>query len=232
MKLELCAGSIEAISFANQYPFDRIELCQALELGGLTPSLALYESACNNTKKEIHVLIRPRIGNFHYTDLEKELILKDIKHFVHRGCQGIVVGALTNQTTLDLDFLKKIKLLIPNTELTFHRAFDELSDKNEALKQLIDLGFNRILTAGSKAEIGENITELKELVQLANKQIEIMIGGGITAQNCRNLVTNIKPDALHFSGTVLQKPRGNNRFDEALLVVNQKKIDEILQQLA
>lgn len=231
MKIELCAGSLEAISLANLFPFDRIELCQGLEVGGLTPSFGLFEFAKQNTNKELHILIRPRIGNFHYSNTEKELILRDSKYFVQTGCKGIVVGALTEQATLDLDFLKKVKQLIPNSELTFHRAFDEIKDKKEALQQLIDLGFNRILSAGTKTEIRENITELKELVQLSNKQIEIMIGGGITETNVTNLIQQIQPNAIHFSGTKLQKNETNSLFNDALLLPNLEKITAIFQQI-
>lgn len=232
MTLELCVGSIEAVPFANQYPFDRIELCQALEVGGLTPSPALFEFARNNTKKEIHVLIRPRMGNFSYSSSEKELILNEIQFFSDKNCSGIVIGALNEKSQLDLPFLKQIRQQFPSLTLTFHRAFDDVTNKKEALQQLIDLGFKRILTAGSKANIEENIAELKELVHDANKQIDIMIGGGINTLNCKKLVTEIHPHAVHFSGTVAQKPTGNNRFDEILLVANQKKIEAILQQLA
>lgn len=232
MKLELCVGSIEAIPFANQYHFDRIELCQALEVGGLTPSPALYEFARTNTKKEIHVLIRPRIGNFLYSSSEKELILNEIQFFCDKNCSGIVIGALNEKAQLDLPFLRQIRQQFPSLALTFHRAFDDVTNKKEALQQLIDLGFKRILTAGSKANIEENIAELKELVQDANKQIDIMIGGGIKVQNCKKLVTEINPHAIHFSGTVFLNPLGNNRFDEILLVANQKKIEEILMQLS
>lgn len=230
MKFELCCASTEAIVYANELQFDRLELCQALEVGGLSPSISLFKFALAQTKKHIHVLVRPRIGNFSYSQSEKKIILDEIRFFVENRCHGIVVGATTNQQELDLPFLREIKYLFPKTDLTFHRAFDDLNDKKQALNELIDLGFNRILTAGSSQTIDKNIDELKLLTKLANKKIEIMIGGGITEENCKILVTSIKPDAIHFSGTIIQEVKGNNSFNEKLLQPNLEKISKILSQ--
>lgn len=227
MKIELCVASPESIHLAKKYTFDRIELCQSLEIGGITPSLGMQQMTLDlfaNT----HVLIRCRAGNFVYTSEEKEIMLKDIEVSAKLGVAGVVVGALQEDFSIDLSFIQSIKEKFPHLELTFHRAFDELKNPLEALEQLIDLGVKRILTSGGKHSVSEGLQQLKKCIEVANKRIEIMIGGGINEKNVKAILEEIKPDALHFSGTVLKKKQDTSLFSEDLLEVNEAKIKAIL----
>lgn len=227
MTIELCVSSLEAISLASKFDFDRIELCQALEVGGLTPSLALQKTALESFPNT-HVLIRARAGNFHYSEAEKELMLADIQACYEIGIPGVVVGSLTNENEVDLEFIQNIKKRFPSLELTFHRAFDDIKKPLEALEQLIELGVKRILTSGGKKSVSEGLEQLKSCISHANGKIEIMIGGGINSSNISTILKEIKPNAVHFSGTNLQKSQDNSLFSEDLLIVDEEKIAQIL----
>lgn len=231
MKIELCAGSLEAILLTKNYQFDSIELCQNLESGGLTPSYGLQKFAFEKSECEVHVLIRPRIGDFFYTAIEKKCMIYDIHEALELGCDGIVIGSLTENSELDIDFLKQLKTTFPETSFTFHRAFDEINNKEKALNQLIDFGFTRILTSGSKKNILNNLIELKEIKNWANGKIEIICGGGINSKNVQQIVQLAQPDAIHFSGTEYQNTKNETLFSVNRLTPSKNKIEDILNQI-
>jgi copper homeostasis protein len=232
MKIELCTSSLESLEYAKKYSFDRVELCQCLEQGGLTPSLSFQKIALSYAEYfETHVLFRNRAGGFVYTELEKEMLLQEMDFSHELGIHGFVVGALTKKKKLDLVFLEKIRHKFPEKELTCHRAFDDLEEIEPAIKQLTDLGFKRILTSGrsSSAKIGiETLTRIKEV---SEGKIEIMIGGGINAENVAFLQTKIQPDAIHFSGTIFQEVDSNSIFCQKLLISSEEKIKSILEKI-
>ena len=230
MKIELCAASIEAIYLAKKYDFDRIELCQALEVGGLTPSVALQKVALNNFANT-HVLIRCRCGDFVYSKEEKKLMFNDVEESVSLGVSGLVIGSLLEDLTLDIDFIKTIRKKYPTLELTFHRAFDDLVNPLESIEQLIDLGVKRILTSGGEVVVSKGIKQVKECISRAKGRIEIMIGGGINENNISSILTDIEPDAVHFSGTILSDKENSSLFDEKLFVLNEDKLVKILNNL-
>lgn len=232
MKIELCVSTVEGLNFAKKYSFDRVELCQCLEQGGLTPSLSFQKLALTYKDFfETHVLFRTRAGGFHYSELEKEMMLEDM-HFSHQiGIKGFVIGALTKDKKLDLDFLSKAKSRFPETELTFHRAFDDLLEIENSIQQLIDLGFRRILTSGQASSVENGIENLKKIKAISAGRIEIMLGGGINAENVSFLQEEIKPNAIHFSGTILQKQDSDSLFMENLMIPSEDKIKAILQKI-
>jgi copper homeostasis protein len=234
MKIELCSAHAESLVLAEKYKFDRIELCQSLEVGGLTPSIGFQHKALEFSSFETHVLIRNRAGGFVYSELEKEIMLKDMESSIKLGVKGLVVGALIYQGQsfqLDLDFLQKIKTNFPTSELTFHRAFDEVLDKDSALKTLIDLGFKRVLTSGGISSIEQNCKELIHLRNTFGNQIELMLGGGINAENVAFLSDEIKPAALHFSGTELKKGSNQSNFEGEFLIPSEEKIKSIIRAI-
>jgi copper homeostasis protein len=234
MKIELCSADTESLALAEKYKFDRIELCQSLEVGGLTPSIGFQEKAMEFSSFETHVLIRNRAGGFIYSELDKEIMLNDMESSNNLGVKGLVVGALIYQDEsfqLDLDFLRKIKTNFPETDLTFHRAFDEISYKDLALKTLIELGFKRVLTSGGISPIEDNCKELIHLQNNFGNQIELMLGGGINAENVAFLCNEIKPAALHFSGTELKKGSNQSNFEGEFLIPSENKIKGILDNL-
>ena len=230
VKIELCAASIEAIEIARKLNIDRIELCQDLEQGGLTPSAGLIQYAISKGI-ETHVLIRPRAGGFHYSEMELEVILNDILIAKKLGAKGIVVGVLQANFELDIPALQKIKAVSEGLELTFHRAFDESIDWKKSIDALVELGFNRILTSGfaSNVEIGMGI--LKQMTTYAKDRIEIMPGGGVSAANINKLISYIQPSGVHFSGTTKQILDKDSHFSETILRVDEKRVKRILESL-
>lgn len=231
MQLELCAASVQAISLAKKYNFDRIELCQNLENGGTTPSLGMIQYAVNRGI-ETHVLIRQRAGDFVYTKEEKKVMINDSILSTSIGVKGLVVGSLTEKNEIDEDTLTKMITSISNIDFTFHRAFDDITDWKKAIDLLIQLGFKRILTSGGKTSIDQGFERLKEMIQYADNRIEIMIGGGVNPDNIYRLTSELKPHAIHFSGTILTlKNNSTSLFSSELLEINEEKIKKTLQNL-
>lgn len=230
MHLELCVASVEAITLAQKYKFDRIELCQNLENGGTTPSLGMIQYAVEQ-KVKTHVLIRQRAGDFVYSDEEKKVMLMDVKHCDLLGVKGLVVGSLTPQNQIDVETISQMTQSVSDLDFTFHRAFDDIENWKPAMDILIDLGFKRILTSGGASNAKEGKQRLKEMIQYANDRIEIMIGGGINPENIYSLSSELQPNAIHFSGTILTTSNNNSLFSNDLLEVNEEKIKNILQNL-
>jgi copper homeostasis protein len=228
MKIELCSSSIEALSLANEFKFDRVELCQSIELGGLTPSLGFQEFALSFNSFATHALIRCKAGGFIYSDLEKKIMLKDMENSVKLGIHGLVVGAINPKKEIDLAFITEIKSNFPNLELTFHRAFDDLKNPVNEIEKLIDLGFKRILTSGGKKTVLEGIETIQKLISKAKNRIDIMLGGGINAENISKIINLSKPDAIHFSGTEFKSADKESLFSEKILLPNREKIKGIL----
>lgn len=231
MKVELCAASVEAVQIAKKYAFDRIELCQNLEQGGMTPSPGFieYALACG---LDTHVLIRPRSGGFFYTRDEVEIALRDILECKTIGAHGVVVGALNEFGLIDEYVLELMMEKAQGMEVTFHRAFDDCVDWEKGLDALIRNKVNRVLTSGmaSNAEIGMPI--LKRMKSQAGDQIEIMAGGGINAVNVSHIMQEVNPDAIHFSGTVKAILDEESLFSESILQVDEKRVKRILEAIS
>jgi copper homeostasis protein len=231
INIELCAASTESILLAKKFKFNRIELCQCLELGGLTPSFGLQHFAIKTQKLKTHVLIRPRAGDFVYNNEEKNTMLKDIENSILMGAKGIVVGALTKSNELDLDFLQEIKLKSKSIELTFHRAFDELVNWKKSTQQLIELQYNRILTAGFAKNVDLGFENLKKITNHTQHQIEIMVGGGVNLENIKKIIEEIKPCSIHFSGTNTIISGKGTIYETSLFAVNENSISELIKKL-
>ncbi len=230
MKLELCAASLAAIRLAKRLNFDRIELCQNLEQGGITPSYGMIEYAIAYGI-ETHVLIRPRPGGFFYSEDEQEIMLREIINCKAMGASGIVIGALTEKGAIDEDFLKKVMLKSAGMEVTFHRAFDDSYDWKKSLSILIQNNVNRVLTSGLARNVELGLPVLKEMKKYSAENIQIMIGGGVSAANAARLVKEINPDALHFSGTIKMQLDEESLFSETILKVDEARVNRILATL-
>lgn len=230
MKLELCAASIEAIQLAKKFDFTRIELCQNLEQGGITPSPGLIEYALAYGV-ETHVLIRPRPGGFMYNPDEIEIMLRDIRECKTIGAQGVVIGALNERGLIDE---KSVALMIEQAagmEVTFHRAFDDTFSFDKSLDTLINLGVDRVLSSGLSRHIDLGLPILTQMKEYANNRIEIMPGGGINASNIKKIRDGVEPDAIHFSGTKKHLLDEDSMFSETILKVNEDKIQRLLLEL-
>lgn len=229
MKLELCAASLDAIRLAKKYNFDRIELCQNLEQGGMTPSPGMIEFALA-MGIETHVLIRPRAGGFIYDEDEIEIMLRDIRECKAIGAHGVAVGLYNEDGWMDRDTLEKMKRLADGMQLTFHRAFDDLVRFEKGMDKLIDLEFDRILTSGLARNVDLGFDNLVKMKEYANGRIEIMSGGGVNASNISKLKNELQPDAIHFSATQKDIIDEDSKFRESVLAVNEKKLTRILQE--
>jgi copper homeostasis protein len=228
MKVELCAASIEAVKIAREFDFDRIELCQNLEQGGITPSMGMIEYAIAHGI-ETHVLIRPRPGNFIYAPDELEVMLRDIQLCKEIGASGVVIGAINAVGEIDRFFLNRVKKKSGDMQVTFHRAFDDSLDWKRSLEWLIEHGITRVLSSGmaSKAETG--IPILKSMKEFGGQRIEIMVGGGINAANISRIISETSCDAVHFSGTSKVLLDEESLFSEPVLKVDEKKVRRILE---
>ena len=227
IQLELCAASLEALTLAKTHGFDRIELCQNLEQGGLTPSAGLIQQALS-MGLETHVLIRPRAGGFHYQQAEIDVIRQDIYYCRQSGVKGVVVGLLKANFELDKSLLQDLMQLAPELDWTFHRAFDESLDWKRSLDILIDLGFKRVLTSGFASNVEIGLPILTQMSHYANGRIQIMAGGGVNAGNIAKLVQIPGIAAVHFSATQKELLDEDSAFSETILKVSEPRLQRIL----
>lgn len=200
-KIEICANSVESAVKAQQAGAYRVELCAGIPEGGTTPSfgeIRMARQLLHQTK--LHVIIRPRGGDFLYSPIEQEIMLHNIKVARQLGADGVVFGCLTAEGDVDVPLMKKLMNGVGEMSVTFHRAFDMCSNPKEALEQIIDLGIDRILTSGQEETAEKGIPLLKELVELADDRIIIMPGCGVNAGNIRQIAEETGTSEFHFSG--------------------------------
>ncbi len=183
MLLEVCANSFQSALNADKAGAQRIELCENLEVGGLTPNTALIQKVLDQTTLQVFVLIRPRAGDFVYTDEEYDQMKSQIEMAKTLGCHGIVAGVLNHDRTLDYERTAALIRLARPLTFTFHRAFDELEDPLLGLQQLIELGVDRILTSGQAQSALEGIELLTELMLEARSDLIILPGAGVHPEN-------------------------------------------------
>lgn len=181
--LEIAANSLASAVAAEEGGADRIELVSALELGGLTPSHGMIALARERVRIPIYVLIRPRAGDFLYSDLETETMLRDIATCAALGCDGVVIGALDADGNIDMERCRAMVAAAGGLGVTFHRAFDMARDPRRALEDVISLGCERVLTSGGRPTASEGAALIRELVAQAGDRISIMPGAGINADN-------------------------------------------------
>ena len=229
MLLEICANSYQSAKNAQEAGAHRIELCQELSIGGITPSYGLLKQVKANLEIPVFVLIRPRGGNFVYSDDEFEIMKQDIKLSKDLGCKGIVSGVLKEDKTIDIERTQELVELSRPLAFTFHRAFDEVLNPKEALEQLIDLSVERVLTSGQQVSAKQGLSLLKELNEIANDRIIILAGGGINANNAIKF-KKVGLREIHASASSkLQKD--SSIFSMELTYSNPKKIKSILNAI-
>lgn len=198
--IELCAGGIEDVRLAHLCKIPRIELNSGMAVGGLTPSTGLTSLARKLFCGKIISMVRPREGGFCYTDAEFEVMTDDAERMLEAGCDGLAVGFLTADAHVDIERCNSWRRRFPNTTLVFHRAFDVTSDQSLAIRQLIEIGFNRILTSGARPTAIEGAENLRQLGKQSKGQIELLPGGDIRAANVATLLRKTGCTQLHTSG--------------------------------
>jgi len=201
MEIEICANSIESAIVANEIGAKRVELCVNLEQGGTTPPMGLIKSVNSLNNIENHVLIRCRPGDFVYSEIEIQMMCESISWCKEQKVDGVVIGALLKNNELDIRALKRMIKAGEGLTFTFHRAIDETKDWKKAMNQLIELKFERILTSGQAKNVVLGKGILSEMIDHADNRIQIMIGGGVKADNIKSILQEITPNSVHFSAT-------------------------------
>ena len=186
MIIEVCAESYEYAVKAQKAGADRIELCKDLHLDGLTPDYECAKRTIDKLDIPVFILIRPREGDFTYSDEEFKLMKNDIIKFKEMGCNGIVSGVLNIDNSIDIERTKELVKLSKRLEFTFHRAFDIVKNPLDEIENLIEIGVNRILTSGQKNKALEGLELLEELKNISKNRIKIMPGSGINNSNIVN----------------------------------------------
>ena len=199
INIEICAQSISSAIAAQEGGANRIELCTALEVGGLTPSPATMLEAKRLLTIPVCVLIRPRSGDFIYSDIEFDCIKRDVLWCKQNGMDGVVIGILTLKGTINMPKMKELLELARPMQVVCHRAFDQTPNASEALEQLITLGFDRILTSGQAQNVVVGRDILRGLVEQANGRITIMPGNGVNPDNLKDLMVYTKAPDFHTS---------------------------------
>ncbi len=239
MLLEICANSYRSAISAEKAGAHRIELCSELAIGGITPSFGLIKKVIETLKIPVFVLIRPRSGNFTYSDDEFDIMKNDIEQSKALGCHGIVSGVLNKNNTIDVERTKALIDLAKPLPFTFHRAFDWVENPSEAIKQLQDLGAERVLTSGQEITAEKGIELLKELKEKTNNKIVILPGGGINVENA-NVFKNANFKEIHCSAStrnlVIETPKipmnSASFFDERIESFSDvEKISKIIKVL-
>lgn len=197
--LEICAGSWDSVLAARDGGADRVELCSGLAEGGLTPSVGLIRAACGLGGLKVHVLIRPRGGDFLYTEAEVALMEDDIRRAVDAGVDGVVVGSLTPDGDVDTAQLRRWVAAAGGRSVTFHRAFDLCRQPEQALEAIIDCGCNRLLTSGQADKAVNGLSLLAQLVTQAGDRLSVMPGSGVNADNAAEILAATGAHELHAS---------------------------------
>lgn len=202
--LEIAVHSYQSALCAEKGGADRIELCNALQTGGLTPDLGLLHLVLASVSLPVHVLIRPRLGNFCYDDYEFKTIIESVKVCRSLNVAGVVVGCLKEDGTVEQDKMQKIKEVAGHLDLTFHRAIDVCTQVLEALDYLVELEFNRVLTSGGSRSAWEGRDNIKKMVRHTFASgLSIMPGAGVDQHNARRLIEHTGAREIHASAKTI-----------------------------
>ena len=199
MIYEICVDSVAGVRAANAAGADRVELCADLLEGGITPSRGMIRQARAILGIQLHVIIRPRGGDFLFDDDEFAIMRSDVEAAKVEGAEGVVIGLLTPAGEVDVERTRELISLARPLSVTFHRAFDMTRDPFQALETLIGLGTDRVLTSGQEATVLDGLPLVIELVRRAANRIIVMPGGEITSRNVERIITAAKPKEIHFA---------------------------------
>ncbi len=197
--LEICVDSVEGAVAAQAGGAQRVELCDNLLEGGTTPSAGMIALARQQISIDLNVIIRPRGGDFYYSDLEFAVMQHDIAQAKQLGANGVVLGLLNRDGTIDKPRTANLIALARPLSVTFHRAFDVAADPQQALEELIDLGVEHLLTSGQESSALEGLDLIAALVQQAAGRIVIMPGGGINERNLVKIVQQSGVNEVHMT---------------------------------
>ena len=241
IKVEVCVDNLESLVLANQFPIQRIELCSALSVGGLSPSYGVLKQAVDISTIPIAVMVRPRAGDFLFNAQEIKAMQLEIELANKLGVKHIVIGALTANADLDLTTIRQLVSVAEGMEVTFHRAFDLCRNPFDTLEQLVELGIQRILTSGQASNALLGCALLQQLVKQANQRIDIMAGCGINAENVQTIIKTSQVPQIHCSAKGVRLSKMNSfssvamgqshEQDQKIDVLDPQKLNAILQQI-
>lgn len=198
---ELCAESLMAALAADRGGADRIELCERLDIGGITPSEHLTNAAIQALSIPVHVLIRPRGGDFVYTDAEFDQMRQQLQWVKQAGAAAVALGVLRADRRIDVDRSRQLVELARPMKVTFHRAFDRAPDLSKALEEVISIGADCLLTSGGAPNVPAGVEQLEKLVRQAGDRISIMAGGGLKLASMLDVLERTGLHCLHGSLT-------------------------------
>ena len=198
--LEICVDSIESAINSQLAGADRIELCDNLLEGGTTPSFGMIQSVRSNLDIAVNVIIRPRGGDFLYSDPEFDIMRRDIDLCGESGINGVVIGLLTKDGRIDIERTAKLVEYAKPMSVTFHRAYDMCSNPHQGLEDVIITGADRLLTSGQRNKVTEGLLLVSELVRKASGRIIIMPGSGLDESNIKEVAIKTGAHEFHLTG--------------------------------
>ncbi len=201
--LECCVDSVESALNAEKGGASRLELCAGLPVGGTTPSLSLFHRIRKESDIRIHVLIRPRFGDFCYSEYEMDVMKEEIRMFREAKAQAVVIGVLDADGNLDIPSMEKLIQEAGEMDVTLHRAFDVCRDPYKTMEEAVKLGINTILTSGQRQSAWEGRDVIRRLICQSEGRIDIMAGGGVNAEVIERLYPVTGGSSYHMSGKIV-----------------------------
>jgi copper homeostasis protein len=238
---ELCAESIDACFAARAGGAHRIELCSTLSEGGVTPSYGLINKAIQYGGLPVHILLRPRGGDFVYTDAELDVMREDLAYLRELRVSGVVLGFLDSKNAVDIELTREFFSLAGPLEVTFNRAFDHAASQEQALEEIIACGCHRVLTSGGQYDVLQGMETLASLVKQAADRIDIAVGGGLRLHNAAEIAH--KTGARHFHGSLrrpvtrfldqssINAPEDEGAHSETRFIVDSGDIQQMIEIL-
>lgn len=241
-KLEVCLDSAESAVIADRAGADRVELCENLFGGGTTPSPGTIKITRDAVSLGLHVIIRPRPGDFCYTDTEFRVMVEDVRYCRELGVDGVVIGILREDGSVDMERNAALIREAGDMSVTFHRAFDVTRDPFRALEDIIELGCQRILTSGQEATVLEGADMIREIIARASGRIIIMPGGDITERKLEKIIRETAASEYHiyldqekesvmthcpdhvYMGGLLRKPEFRNSYSSPTRISSALKL--------
>lgn len=194
---EACIESFKEALDSEKKGASRVELCENLAVGGTTPSYGTVKICLEKLNIPVFPMIRPRGGNFTYSDEEIEIMKEDIKVFKNLGVKGVVFGILTKDNKIDIEKMKDLVTLASPMEVTFHKAIDELSNPLDYIDILIEIGVKRILTSGCEATALQGKDLINKMIEKSKNKLKIVVAGKVTKENIEELKTLILSEEFH-----------------------------------
>ncbi|HNP48968.1 MAG TPA: copper homeostasis protein CutC [Bacteroidia bacterium] len=229
MKVEIVCTSLESVHAAITGGADRIELCEHLEVGGVTPAYDFINQAVSLSPIPIHILIRPRGGDFVFTENEISQMEKDIEYCLRIQSAGVVIGCLTSSGKIDLKNTQRLVRAAGKMAVTFHRAFDMAIHDPNVLEDVIATGCSRLLTSGQAANAIQGSAGIRQLIQQSNGRIIILPGGGVRENNVEELIRITGATEVHSS--CLHSQKSDNSFSQTATSLSQIPLVDDIRRL-